>query len=172
MRIAILHYSKPPTIGGVERVVGEQAAALRALGHEVEILTRNEWHDAKWDAVIVHNVFTMPFDLEWTRALLQLARTRPEIRWINWVHDVRWAERVPLAVHVAVSEHRRSEYAKFTTEPVHVIPNGCDAASVLGLTERVRSLKLEEAGLVLLQPTPFVRRKNIELGLRVLAELP
>lgn len=172
MRIAILHYSKPPTIGGVERVVGEQAAALRALGHEVEILTRNEWHDAKWDAVIVHNVFTMPFDLEWTRELLQLARTRRDIRWINWVHDVRWAEKVPQVVHVAVSEHRRSEYAKFTKEAIHVIPNGCDAASVLGLTERVRSLKLEEAGLVLLQPTRFVRRKNIELGLRVLAELP
>jgi hypothetical protein len=53
-----------------------------------------------------------------------------------------------------------------------VIPNGCGCRQVLGLTERVPALKLEEAGLVLLQPTRFVRRKNIELGLRVLAELP
>ncbi len=126
---------------------------------------------APW-AVIVHNVFTMPFDLEWTRELLELTRTRPDIRWINWVHDVRWAEQVPQAVHVAVSEHRRLEYAKVTSEPIHVIPNGVDAAAVLGLTERVSALKLENAGLVLLQPTRFVRRKNIELGLRVLAELP
>jgi glycosyltransferase involved in cell wall biosynthesis len=122
--------------------------------------------------VIVHNVFTMPFDLEWTRELLELTRTRPDIRWFNWVHDVRWAEQVPQAVHVAVSEHRRLEYAKVTAEPIHVIPNGVDSAAVLGLTERVSALKLEGTGLVLLQPTRFVRRKNIELGLRVLVELP
>jgi glycosyltransferase involved in cell wall biosynthesis len=122
--------------------------------------------------VIVHNVSTMPFDLEWTCELLELSRTRPDIRWINWVHDVRWSEQVPQAVHVAVSEHRRQEYARVTQEPIHVIPNGVDAAAVLGLTERVSALKLENSGLVLLQPTRFVRRKNIELGLRVLAELP
>lgn len=123
-------------------------------------------------AVIVHNVFTMPFDLAWTEELSALTHSRPDIRWINWVHDVRWAEKVPQAVHIAVSEHRRAEYAKHTREPIHVIPNGCDAKSVLGLTERVSALRLENAGLVLFQPTRFVRRKNIELGLRVLAELP
>jgi len=172
MRIAILHYSKSPVIGGVERVIGEQAAALQALGHKVEVLTRSEWRGGAYDAVIVHNVFTMPFDLEWTRELLELAKSRRDIRWINWVHDVRWTEEVPQAVHVAVSEHRRSEYAKITSEPIHVIPNGVDAAAVLGLTERVAALHLENAGLVLLHPTRFVRRKNIELGLRLLAELP
>jgi glycosyltransferase involved in cell wall biosynthesis len=172
MLIAILHYSKPPIIGGVERVIGEQAAALRMLGHEVEILTRFEWHMAAWDAVIVHNVFTMPFDLVWTKKLIELTHSRPDIRWINYVHDVRWSAQVPQAIHVAVSEFRRLDYAKVTPEPIHVIPNGCDAAAVLGLTERVRELKLEHAGLVLLQPTRFVRRKNIEFGLRLLAELP
>jgi glycosyltransferase involved in cell wall biosynthesis len=172
MRIALLHYSKPPVIGGVERVIGEQATALRELGHEVEVLTRKEWRLQDWDAVIVHNVFTMPFDLAWTKELIKLTRTRPDIRWINWVHDVRWSAQVPQAVHVAVSEFRRHEYERITPEPVHVIPNGCDASAVLGLTERVRDLKLEQEGLVLLQPTRFVRRKNIEFGLRVLVELP
>ena len=172
MRIAILHYSKPPVIGGVERVIGEQAAALQKLGHQVEILTRKEWQDARWDAVIVHNVFTMPFELDWTKKLIALTHSRPDIRWINWVHDVRWAEKVPQAMHVAVSEHRKGEYAKFTRDPIHVIPNGCDAKAVLGLTERVSALQLEKAPHVLLQPTRFVRRKNIEMGLRVLAELP
>lgn len=172
MRIAILHYSKPPVIGGVERVIGEQAAALRELGHEVAILTRQEWRMEKWDAVIVHNVFTMPFDLAWTKELIKLTHSRPDIRWFNWVHDVRWSAQVPKAVHVAVSEFRRQDYAKITQETIHVIPNGCDASAVLGLTERVRDLKLEHAGLVLLQPTRFVRRKNIEFGLRLLVELP
>ncbi|WP_395753418.1 glycosyltransferase family 4 protein [Prosthecobacter sp.] len=172
MRIALLHYSKPPVIGGVERVIGEQAAALRMLGHEVEILTRKEWRVEGWDAVIVHNVFTMPFDLPWTKELIKLTRSRPDIRWINWVHDVRWSSQVPKAVHVAVSEFRQQEYARVAREPVRMIPNGCDAAAVLGLTERVKALELEKAGLVLLQPTRFVRRKNIECGLRLLAEIP
>jgi glycosyltransferase involved in cell wall biosynthesis len=153
-------------------VIGEQAAALRMLGHEVEVLTRHEWHTAPWDAVIVHNVFTMPFDLAWTKKLIELTRSRPDIRWINWVHDVRWSAQMPQAIHVAVSEHRRLDYAQLTQEPVHVIPNGCDASAILGLTERVRDLKLEHADLVLLQPTRFVRRKNIEFGLRLVAELP
>lgn len=172
MRIALLHYSKPPTIGGVERVIEEQASALREAGHHAEILTRHEWREESWDAVIVHNVFTMPFDLAWTNELIDLTETRPDVRWINWVHDVRWSERVPRAIHVAVSKHRKSEYAKVTKASIHVIPNGVDSAKVLGLTERIQQLHLEGAGLLLLQPTRFVRRKNIELGLRVLAELP
>ncbi len=182
MRIAIVHYSKPPVIGGVERVIGEQAAALGALGHEVRVWSADEFaahgfgkparRGSSIDVVIVHNVFTMPFDLAWTHELIGLSESRPDIRWINWVHDVRWSGRIPRAVHVAVSEHRKSEYARVTKEKIHVIPNGVDAAKVLGLTERVASLSLENAGLVLLQPTRFVRRKNIELGLRVLAELP
>ncbi|MEZ5385101.1 MAG: transposase [Prosthecobacter sp.] len=124
------------------------------------------------DAVIVHNVFTMPFDLAWTRELIALTKERSDIRWINWVHDVRWAEQVPQALHVAVSEHRRRDYAKVTSDPITVIPNGVNVKSVLGLTERIAALQLETADLVLFQPTRFVRRKNIELGLRVLAELP
>jgi glycosyltransferase involved in cell wall biosynthesis len=122
--------------------------------------------------VIVHNVFTMPFNLAWTEELIALTHSRPDIRWINWVHDVRWTEKVPQALHIAVSEHRKAEYAKITRDPIHVIPNGCDPKAILGLTDRIASLDLEKAGLVLLHPTRFVRRKNIEMGLRVLAELP
>lgn len=189
MRFAILHYSKPPVIGGVERVIGEQANALATMGHEVSVFDRSadalvRFHDwlppvPKADegvrapsVVIVHNVFTMPFDLAWTEELIALTHARPDIRWINWVHDVRWDEKVPKALHIAVSEHRKAEYAEVTREPIHVIPNGCDARSVLGLTERVSTLQLEKAPLVLLQPARFVRRKNIEMSLRVLAELP
>ena len=38
MRIALVHYTKPPVVGGVERVIADQAAALAGLGHEVEIV--------------------------------------------------------------------------------------------------------------------------------------
>lgn len=130
-------------------------------------------HQGGLDTVIVHNVFTMPFDLAWTHELIDLSEKRRDIRWINWVHDVRWSGRIPRAIHVAVSGHRGQEYARVSKAPVHIIPNGVDTAKVLGLTESVQSLHLEKTtGLILLQPTRFVRRKNIELGLRVLAELP
>ena len=197
MRFAILHYSHPPVIGGVERVIGEQAAALRSLGHDVALFERTAasrarfrtWLDLRavrppssaakqglrapgQSIVIVHNVFTMPFDLSWTKELIALSRARPAIRWINWIHDVRWAEEAPRAIHIAVSEHRKAEYARHTRDAIHILPNGLDASALLGLTDRVAALRLQHAGLVLLHPARFVRRKNIELGLRLLAELP
>jgi glycosyltransferase involved in cell wall biosynthesis len=70
MRIAILHYTKPPVIGGVERVIRDQANALIERGHDVVVLTRVDSHQAlSAEAVIVHNVFTMPFDLDCDRSL-------------------------------------------------------------------------------------------------------
>ena len=148
--------------------VDESPAFRDSLGDESSPL-----HARSIDAVIVHNVFTMPFNLAWTHELVDLTEQRRDIRWINWVHDVRWSERIPRAIHIAVSEHRRQEYARATSAPVHVIPNGVDAAKVLGLTQRIQGLGLEQnAGSILLQPTRFVRRKNIELGLRVLAQMP
>lgn len=185
MRLAILHYTLPPVIGGVERVIRDQAAALRMLGHEVETLVQKDmFAHGKYDAVIIHNVMTMPFDLEWTRELHALAQAHPEVRWMNWVHDVAavnpayahlgWHEPVPPMIHIAVSEARRRDFSQATglpMETIHVIPNGLDLASVLGLTPRIAGLSLADRDLVLLHPTRLVRRKNIELGLRVVAAL-
>lgn len=193
MRIALLHYTLPPTIGGVEHVIRDQASALRALGHEVETFTRTTAAPlATFDTVIVHNVFTMPFDLAWTQELRSMAAAMPKIRWINWVHDVaainpyyahlpwhqedhaRLSRPVPNALNVTVSETRRHDYLQATglsPESVHVIPNGLDLTSILGLTERIAALDLWQHDLVLLHPTRLIRRKNIELGLRVTAAL-
>lgn len=188
-RISILHYSLPPVVGGVERVVRDQAEALRTLGHEVAL-----WSSAQKagfaqsvaagqvDVALVHNIFTMPFDLEWTRQLNQLAAARPQILWINWVHDVAavnphyaatpWSEPVPHALHVAVSEARRQDYARATgLQNIRVIPNGLDLAHVLALPPRIRELRLSQRGLVLFHPARLVRRKNIELGIHVTAAL-
>ena len=152
-------------------------------------------HNHFVDAVIVHNVFTMPFDLAWTRRLHELAAAHPEIRWINWVHDVaavnpnyahlpwetpemKLLSTPPQALHVAVSEVRRAEYLRVTQlhqSQCRVIPNGVDVASCLGLTDRVAAWVLQwqlwDRDLVLLHPTRMLRRKNIECGIRVVAEL-
>ena len=200
MRIALLHYTKPPVVGGVERVIDDQARALNALGHEVSIWNADEssgLHAGTPEAIIVHNVFTMPFNLRWTAELHGLAAAHPEIRWINWVHDVAavnphyahldWTapEMIllrtppPNASHVAVSEVRRQDYARATglpPDPIHVIPNGVDPARVLGLTPLIarfaESLKLwNRDRWLLLHPARILRRKNIELGIAVTAEL-
>lgn len=197
MRIALLHYTKPPVVGGVERVVGELARELGRQGHEVSVWSGEEkagfrkWaerRDEGGEAVIVHNVFTMPFDLGWTRELTAMAEGDRGRCWVNWVHDVAalnpayaaklWQERAPAAVTVAVSQVRAREWASVAglrEEEVTVIPNGVDAAGVLGLTERVAALAAErglwESDLNLVQPARLVRRKNVELGVRVMAVL-
>jgi mannosylglucosylglycerate synthase len=198
MRLAILHYTKPPVVGGVERVIRDLAQALRRCGHEVEVLDRADWRElggaegfqkqTPFEAVLVHNVFTMPFDLEWTRELTALAAAMPGTRWVNWVHDVAavnpayakqgWSEPVPQAIPVAVSAVRAAEWAGMAgVDPaaVTVIPNGLDPAKVLGLTERVAALAEDcgwwEADLLLVQPVRLVRRKNVELGIELVAQL-
>ena len=204
MRLALLHYTHSPVIGGVERVIRDQAAAMRALGHEVDLFDRSadamvrfrNWLDsgsahpsgsnagAGAPVVIVHNVFTMPFDLEWTRELSALAASMPHICWVNWVHDVAavnphyahvgWREPVPAALHVAVSEVRRQDFARATgldPESIRVIPNGLDFTAVLDLSARISALRLWQHEIVLAHPTRLIRRKNIELGIRTTAAL-
>jgi glycosyltransferase involved in cell wall biosynthesis len=144
------------------------------------------------DVVMVHNVLTMPFDLPLTEALWRLAEEMTQIRWIAWVHDLaacnpdyerpwhqppwdRLARACPHFTYVAVSEHRARQFAVLTGGEARVISNGVDPAAVLGLTDKVRELAeanaLLERDLVLVQPTRLLRRKNVELGLAVVAEL-
>ena len=97
MRIALVHYTAPPTIGGVERILAEQQQALSQCGHEVslywgkaeQVLPQLQQALPELHAVLVHNVFTMPFDLALTAGLRQMAAdTAARVRWVNWVHDV------------------------------------------------------------------------------------
>ncbi|MFZ4594535.1 MAG: glycosyltransferase family 4 protein [Verrucomicrobiaceae bacterium] len=202
MRIALVHYSAPPVIGGVERVIGEQQTVLQRMGHEAELVcgkateVLQALNSSTFDLVIVHNVFTMPFDLALTRDLRELAASSTSTKWINWVHDVaavnpnyahlawesaelQMLKTAPLnCTPVAVSEIRQIEYCGLTElllEQCRVIPNGVDVAKVLNLSPRVvdliEPLRLWERDFVLVHPARILRRKNIELGLRVVKAL-
>ena len=139
------------------------------------------------DVVFVHNVMTMPFDLALTNALTQVAAELSSTRFIAWTHDVAATNPdltpVPAELgraaagfeYVAVSQTRAAELASATGTVARVIPNGVDPAGVLGIPETL-SVFAEEFGLldgrfVLLHPTRLLRRKNVEFGLQVLAEL-
>lgn len=106
MKIALVHYSAAPVIGGVETILAAHARLFRRAGHEVRVVCRrgegegvillreNEPLDelrqatAGCDVVFAHNVLTMPFDLPLTEALWTLSMERPDVRWIAWVHDL------------------------------------------------------------------------------------
>ena len=110
MKIALIHYTAAPVIGGVERVMDEHARLFVANGHEVTIicggggderavrLAADPSADAQalalrpvlagQDVVIVHNVMTMPFHIGLTEALGRLADELPTVRFVAWVHDV------------------------------------------------------------------------------------
>jgi glycosyltransferase involved in cell wall biosynthesis len=147
---------------------------------------------AEHEVVIVHNLFTMPFNLPVTRLLRQLAVEWNKVHWVNWVHDVAavnpnyahlpWdddehrilKQPAPNCTNVAVSEVRRREYLGLLRLPdsaCRVIPNGVDAAKILNLTPRVEALvgalRIWERDYVLLHPARILRRKNIELSLRI-----
>ncbi len=235
MRIAIVHYSAPPIIGGVERIVAEQARVLARHGHDVTVVCGND--DARvegeritvrvlpalrsgspgplapqgaeapglgmlpsllegHEAIIVHNLFTMPFNLPATRVLRQLAVEWNKVHWINWVHDVAainpnyahlpWddlehamlKQPAPNCTNVAVSSVRRREYLRMLHLPesaCRVTPNGVDVALLLGLSSCVQAIvqeqRLWERDYVLLHPSRVLRRKNIEFSLQIAGAL-
>lgn len=112
MRIALVHYSYSPIVGGVERVMEEHARLFHRAGHEVTVLClRGESEDPairvtalpaatgklyeslhaalqETDAVFVHNVMTMPFHPDLTLALEALAPELPHTQFLAWIHDV------------------------------------------------------------------------------------
>jgi glycosyltransferase involved in cell wall biosynthesis len=196
MRIALVHYSIPPVIGGVERILAEQGRLLRRHGHEVDFFVSAEDALVDYDVVLLHNVLTMPFNLPLTARLHELIALPSKARWINWVHDVAkvnphyahlpWHEPEMQRLHqmptkaknVTVSEVRRQELAEATglsLESIQVFPNGIDATAILGLTQHTaqlaEELELWSKHLLLLHPTRLVKRKNIELALQIIAVL-
>ncbi len=219
MKIGLLHYTMPPAIGGVERIVAAHTRLFRGDGHEVvllcdgrqcEMTTEFSWlavpgfentgefesnRDAfisfiqaqKLDLFIVHNVFTMPFYPAATAACHAVAAS--ELPVISWVHDLAAANpyyavpeddllrRHPVGSRVvAISPERASAYQKLTGHSsVTIIPNGIDtvgelAGELLQHRPKLRAA-LQGAFPILFHPTRLLRRKNIALGIRVVAEL-
>lgn len=219
VKIALIHYTYAPVIGGVEIVMAEHARLFAEHGHEVVIICDQGTSDdprvrvdlfpdaqdagelaraleprlAIMDVVIIHNVATMPFHLGLTEALWNLAKRLTAVRFIAWVHDLvacnpdyqlpsltEWPWNALARAHehyryVAVSELRRSQFTKLTGGKCSVIPNGLNPERMLGLTgpisELAKEYGLPEREIVLLHPTRLLKRKNVELGLRVTAAL-
>src|SRR5260370_11425831 len=199
MKIAIIHYTSWPVIGGVESVIRQHAQLISRHGHEVAILcgegtdfareiptvvvpeldsrdayvriAQQEAYDGrpgqayfrlleklniqfsqlfrKFDRAIVHNMFTMPFNLAATQALSGFADQG--VKTIAWTHDLAAAnpdykipsdrafdlirERHTSVKYVTISEARATEFKKLTGSEVDaIIPNGLDFADTGAMT--------------------------------------
>jgi len=219
VKIALVHYTYLPVLGGVEIVMAEHARLFTEHGHEVTIICDQgasedprikvdllpdaadagelaralEPRMANMDVVMIHNVATMPFHLTLTEALWNLAKRLTSVRFVAWLHDLvacnpdydlpslaEWPWNALARAHdryryVAVSELRQRQFRELTGAKSTVIPNGVDPIRLLGLTDSIAELArvydLPGREIVLLHPTRLLKRKNIELGLRVTAAL-
>jgi len=148
------------------------------------------------DTVILHNLLTMHFNLACTEAIWRWASDPDAPRLVHWTHDlaainpdfalgkrVRQAPWELLAKvcsgveYVAVSETRRREFHELMgpTSEVAMVPNPLDLATILplptALTELLDRHAIRERELVLLHPTRVLKRKNIELTIRLVEAL-
>lgn len=219
MKIALIHYTYLPVLGGVEIVMAEHARLFTEHGHQVTVICdQGASNDpripvellpdaadagelaralepllANMDVVMIHNVATMPFHITLTEALWNIAKRLTSVRFVAWVHDLvacnpdyelptieEWPWNSLTRAHdryryIAVSELRRRQFTELTGGRCTVIPNGVEPTRLLGLTESITELALAYnllgREIVLLHPTRLLKRKNVELGLRVTAAL-
>lgn len=168
---------------GWDSLVDELAGLLRAAFDGLDI-------------VCAHNVCSLHFNLPLTAALRRVAAEPGAPRLVAWQHDVAatstrhvgdlhpgppWdllAAPWPGVRYVAISDTRRDEVARaLGIDPgeVTVVPNGLDVASFLGLhgatRRRLAPLRIGAAHPIVLVPARITPRKNLELGVRVIAEL-
>jgi glycosyltransferase involved in cell wall biosynthesis len=175
---------------------GQVPAEFNTLKAEIAADLRAALQD--FDVCISHNVHTLNKNLPLTAALAELTRgDKPVVRRsLAWCHDLAWANEQylpelhpsapwnllkqvwPNTHYVTVSEPRRHELArllKLSPDKITVVMPGVDLNRQLFLTPTTQrlaqTLGLMEADGLLLVPARLTRRKNIELGLRVLAEL-
>ena len=148
------------------------------------------------DHIMVHNVFTKHFNLPLTAALQRLLDDKTIRHGIAWCHDFTWSSpnsrhkvhpgypwdllRIYRAdlTYVTVSQQRQqvlAEVLKCPAEKIHVVYNGVDPATVLGLSPEGRQLidqlGLLDGDLVLIMPVRITRAKNIEYAMQVVAAL-
>jgi glycosyltransferase involved in cell wall biosynthesis len=151
---------------------------------------------ASVDIAIIHNLLTMHFNLPLTAALARILEKNPGSpgakKFIAWCHDATfrdsyyaryWRDKDPWQLlsrsfsqvdYVAISQLRQRELSKLfqlREEEIKVIPDGVAPSLFLNLSPPVLSIfkdfNLFNEDFVFFYPTRIVRRKNIELAIRI-----
>ncbi len=148
------------------------------------------------DVLIAHNVLSLHKNLALTAALFRVSQENRKPRLVAWHHDPAWnSPRYLAELHdgypwdllrtpwpgvrqVTISDARQAEIARLFQIPasdIAIIPAGLDLSEFLNLHldtySLFKKLSLANCGPILLTPVRVTRRKNVELALRILAEL-
>ncbi|MCB0212906.1 MAG: glycosyltransferase family 4 protein [Anaerolineae bacterium] len=173
---------------------GEVPADFDALVQQTKTALLDHLGDC--DVVIGHNFFTLHKNQLLTTAVYELTQQQQGPPWVAWHHDFAWLrpqyeselyphapwtllkEPWPGICHVTVSEAQKVDLARLydiPLEQITVVSPGVDPIEFLRCNDKVAQLiqdwALFEADCVFLLPARITRRKNIELGLKWLAEV-
>lgn len=185
-----------PTIAGLQRALDEGQVPPEFAEVVATLTAALHASLPGVNVVIAHNVCSINLNLALTAALRDMIDRPGSPRLIVWHHDLAWTSprdrptlhsgapwdllrtAWPGTVQVVVSEGRRTELAELAgirPEAITVVPNGVDVARMLKL-ERLTIQLLARSNLfdavpLLLMPSRITPRKNIELALRVVAEM-
>jgi len=149
----------------------------------------------KTDILIIHQALTMHFNLALTCALIKWIEKNKSSKIIHWTHDATFLDQNYIKLYkkfqnqypwsylirknngikyVSISEERRNKIAQlFRISPslIPIIPNGLIFDNFWNLDKKVKLLvkkhKLLDKDLVALLPMRIVRRKNIELAIKI-----
>ncbi len=150
------------------------------------------------DTCIIHNVMTMHFNLALTSALNEIINNlSSKIKFYIWCHDATLTNPLYLqsikniseypwsllstfnknAKYITISRLRKrqlSQLFKIKEDHIEVIPNGVDVKSFLNVSDSIWKLawdkKLFDADLVMFFPSRILKRKNCELGIKIVKE--
>ncbi|GIK65739.1 MAG: hypothetical protein BroJett018_35330 [Chloroflexota bacterium] len=187
--------SKHPDVLEVkaELDVGRVRGAYTELVSQIEIRLAEALEGC--DVLIAHNILSLNKNLPLTAALHKIYRHHP-FKLIAWCHDIAWtSEQYRPELHegqpydllrhqwhnvtyVTVSKPQRVELSNLLDIPpnqIAVVPPGVDYPTFFKWTPTTKFLEdelhlLDADGLLLL-PARLTRRKNIQLGLRILSEI-
>ena len=184
--------SSAPEVLNVKRQL-DHGQVTEAFWQLVDAI-RERLHDAlkDCDVCIAHNITSLHKNLALTQALVS-AGNGSRRRLIAWAHDLAWTNAQylpelhsgapwdllrqpwPNVRYVTVSESRRTELAELLGIPqehIAVVVPGVDPSRFLHWTPTMamlaERLRLLDADGILLLPARITRRKNIELGIKVL----
>jgi glycosyltransferase involved in cell wall biosynthesis len=141
--------------------------------------------------LIVHNLFTMHFNLVATAALVEVSR---KIKTIGWVHDLSYvdptyylpapgdsplkfiANSTPGIKWVTITNYRKdllSNFFQIKKNDIEVIHNGIDPYVILppDMKKAAEKLKILSYYPVALFPSRLTRRKNFEFAIDIISKL-
>lgn len=141
--------------------------------------------------LIVHNLFTMHFNLVATAALTELSK---KIETIGWVHDLSYVDPTynlpppgnsplkfivnssPGIKWVTVTNYRKdllSDFFDLKKDTIEVIHDGIDPYVILppDMKKTAKKLKILDYYPVAIFPSRLTRRKNFELAIDIISKL-